>query len=248
MSVYAVALKDPAAPPLAAAGFLAGTGEYNKDSAREYLRRQPGFLGRRLTLEAAVELRAQAAAAGLEAMLLDEAAVPVPPPPLSPVKIEFKGSGFYFTTSAAVEFVPYEAVTVLAAGAYDAPVEPLNLAALKASVFMKIRDSVLGTPEMSTAARAPLETFFRADIVAGDGRLRLLLEPEKLDFSPLGAERGQASLANFRTLLGKLAAPAFGAAKNAFLRAFLAGEPLALLKLASPEACDLELARLLAAR
>ncbi|MEI7529325.1 MAG: hypothetical protein WCK76_10310 [Elusimicrobiota bacterium] len=247
MSVYAVALKDPAAPPLAAAGFLAGTGEYSKDSAREYLRRQPGFLGRRLTLEAAVGLRAQAAAAGLEAMLLDEAAIPVPPP-LSPVKIELKGTGFYFTAAAAVEFVPYEAVTVLAAGAYDAPVEPLNLAALKASVFMKIRDSVLGTPEMSTAARAPLETFFRADIVAGEGRLRLLLEPEKLDFSPLGAERGQASLANFRTLLGKLAAPAFGAAKNAFLRAFLAGEPLALLKLASPEACDLELARLLAAR
>ena len=52
MSLFAVVIRDPLAPPQAAAAFLAGVKGFNRDSAREHLRRQPGFLGRGLTLEA----------------------------------------------------------------------------------------------------------------------------------------------------------------------------------------------------
>ena len=72
-----------------------------------------------------------------------------------------------------------------------------------------------------------------------------MLKPENLDFSPLGPARSPASLINFRSLLGTLAAHCPKAVKNIFLRAFLAGGPLPLLKIASAEAADAELSRLL---
>jgi hypothetical protein len=46
-------------------------------------------------------------------------------------------------------------------------------------------------------------------------------------------------------LLDLIAAPAFTAVKNSFLRAFIASKPLTALKVASPEAADTELSRLL---
>ncbi|OGS12437.1 MAG: hypothetical protein A2285_04580 [Elusimicrobia bacterium RIFOXYA12_FULL_57_11] len=245
MSLFAVALKDHAAPPLAALPFLAGVKDFNRASAREVLRRQPGFLGRALSLEAAGELRASAAAAGFETMLVQEEEVPAPPPPLRTVKIELKGNGLYSTAAGAVEFIPYGEIQLLSAGAFDAPVPPVTMEALKDSLFLKIRASLPGGAAQGPRAGAPRETFFRADLLAGDGRLRLLLEPETLDFSPLGALRSQSSLVNFRTLLGKIAAPAFNAVKNAFLNTMLAGAPLADLKLASAAACEAELAYLL---
>jgi hypothetical protein len=244
MSLFAVALKDPAAPPQAAAEFLSGVKDFNRDSARDFLRRHPGFLGRALALEAARELHAAACAAGLEALLADEAAMPVPPPPIRTVKIEIKGNGFYYTSAAFVDFVPFDEIKVLAAGAYDAAVRPLNTAALKADIISRIRETVLGSASAPAGLAPAKETFFRADILAGDGR-RLLLESENMDFSPLGAERSPTSLTNFRTLLGKLSALAFGASKNSFLQAFLAGQQLAAYKCASPAACDEELARLI---
>ena len=178
---------------------------------------------------------------------MKEEAIPAPPPPLRAVKLELKGSGFNYTAASLINFIPYEAVTVLTAGAFDAPVQPLNTEALNASVFYKMRNELLGGGPMSTELNPAKETFFRADLLAGGGKLRLLLEPENMDFSTLGVERGQSSHSNFRTLLGKLAAPAFGAAKNAFLLALLAGKPLTPLKLASAEACDLELSRIILA-
>lgn len=245
MSVFAVAIKDPFAPPLAAAGFLSGIKGFNRDSAREHLRRQPGFLGRGMALVAAEELRAAAAAAGFETMLLQEEALRPPPPPVRPVRIEFKGNGFNYVASSVIEFMPYGEITILCAGAFDAPLPPPNTKALEDSLFLKIRGALFGPDPLSAVPRAVRETFFRADILAGRQRVRLLLEPENMDFSSLGAERSQSSLVNFRTLLGKLSAPAFSAVKNAFLRAFLAGEQLAEFKLASAGACDTELARLL---
>ncbi|HNW44513.1 MAG TPA: hypothetical protein PKI19_08405, partial [Elusimicrobiales bacterium] len=188
-------------------------------------------------------LRAAAAAAGFEAMLVCEDAVPVPPIAVKPVKIEFKGSGFDFT-AGLIEFIPYEAVTIFSAGVFDAPVQPLNTDALRDNVFFKLRSRLPGPPPLPEP-RTAKETFFRADLIADGGRLRLLLEPENLDFSALGAERSHSSLVNFRTLLGKLAAPTFNAVKNGLLAAFLAGQPLANLKFASAAACDAELSRLL---
>ena len=144
MSLFAVALKDHAAPPLAALPFLAGVKDFNRASAREVLRRQPGFLGRALSLEAAGELRASAAAAGFETMLVQEEEVPAPPPPLRTVKIELKGNGLYSTAAGAVEFIPYGEIQLLSAGAFDAPVPPVTMEALKDSLFLKIRASLPG--------------------------------------------------------------------------------------------------------
>ena len=245
MSVFAVVVKDPLAPPLAPAAFLSGLKKINQDSARELLRANPGFLGRGLALPAAEELRAAAASAGLETMLVAETEIAPPPPALRAVKIELKGSGLNSTAAGAVTFIPYETISVICAGAFDAPVEPPDMMALEASVFLKIRNALPGTGPAASEPKVSRETFFRADLLADYGRLRLSLEPENLDFSALGPERTPASLTNFRTLLGKISAPAFGAVKNAFLLAFLAGAPLADLKLASAAACDADFTRLM---
>lgn len=243
MSTYALALKDPAAEPLAPAGFLSGLKGYDRESARRFLRSQPGFLGRNLQLEAARELAAGAAAAGFETMLLEETAIPAPPRPIEADRIEPKGNGFYARAGGAITFIPYEAVTIFSAAAYDAVTLPDTLEALKPGLFEKLA-RLVGEPPPPQPA--PLrETFFRADIIFGEEKLRLLLRPEKLDFSTLGPARSPSSLANFRALLDALSAPCFNTARNAFLQAFIAGRPLTPLKVSGPEAADQELSRLL---
>ena len=82
MTGFAAALKDPAAPPLAAAEFLLTRG-YDKASARDFLTRQPGFLGRRLGLDQARELAAAAGTAGLPALVCSEEERPAPPAPMT---------------------------------------------------------------------------------------------------------------------------------------------------------------------
>jgi len=245
MNTFALALKkyDIEAPE--AAAFLAAAGGYEKDSAREFVRRQPGFLGRDLTLEEAKTLKEAAQAAGLETALFSEDDIKAPPVPLKVLKIDPKGSGFYVTAGGAVTFVKYEDISVLAAAAYDKPAAPLSAEDLKPGVF----DGILRLAGLETyrpvTKLPPKETFFRADIIAENGALRLLLEPENLDFSPLGPARSHTSLINFRALLDTLSAPAFHAARNAFLQAFLAGRALTPLKVSGPQAADTDLSRLL---
>jgi len=242
---FAVALKDPAASPLGPAAFLSGLGGHDQDSALRLLRAQPGFFGRRLPLEAARKLAAAAAAAGFETVLVSELDVKPLPAALSAVKVEPKAGGFAVQASGAVKFMPFEAVSFFTAAAYEAPVQPPSLAALKTGLFQKL-SRLAGVPgPVPAAASGYRETFFRADIIAEDGALRFLLEPENLDFSPLGAARSHSSLANFRALLGRISGPCFNAVKNPFLAAFLESRPLAALKFAGPDACDTDLSRLL---
>lgn len=243
MSSYALALKDPAAEILAPAAFLAGVKGYDRESARNFLRARPGFLGRHLQLEAARGLAAAAAAAGFETILVEETAIPAPPRPIEADRIEPKGSGFEARAGGALTFIPYEAVTIFSAAAFDAVTLPDTIQALKPGLFEKLARLVGEPPPPPPAPQR--ETFFRADIIFGEEQLRLLLKPEKLDFSPLGPARSPSSLVNFRALLGTLSAPCFKTARNAFLQAFIAGRPLTPLKVAGPEAADLELSRLL---
>jgi hypothetical protein len=243
MSSYALALKDAAAELLAPAAFLAGVKGHDRESARNFLRAQPGFLGRNLQLEAARELAAGAAAAGFETMLVEETAIPALPHPIETDRIEPKGNGFYARAGGALTFVPYEAVTIFSAAAFDAVTLPDTLPALKPGLFEKLA-RLAGEPPPPLPA-PQRETFFRADIILGEERIRLQLKPETLDFCPRGPARSPSSLVNFRALLDALSAPCFNTARNAFLQAFLAGRPLTLLKVSGPEAADLELSRLL---
>jgi hypothetical protein len=91
----------------------------------------------------------------------------------------------------------------------------------------------------------PKETFFRADIMAENGELRLLLEPENMDFSTLGGARAHSSQQNFKAVLALLAARCPGAVRSCLLDPLLEGRPLAPFKYASAEACDAALSRLL---
>lgn len=247
MSLFALALKDPAADPAPAAALLASCAAMNGGAARTFLRRNPGFLGRALTLEAAEALKSAADSVGLVTALFSEDDIRLPPPPLKVSKIEPKGSGFYAFAGDERFFFKYEDVRLIAAAAYDAPVPPPSQEALKASVFEGVR-RLAGLPGYEPADGEPgKETYFRADIMAGteNGTVRLLLEPENLDFSALGPSLSHSSLVNFRTLLDTLSAPAFNAARNAFLTAFLASKPVAAMKTAGPEACDTGLSLLL---
>ncbi len=239
MSLFAVALRDPAADPAAASAFLCAAGGLTRDSALDFQRRSPGFLGRSLPAAEAERLRAAAAAAGLETALFAETDLLAPPEPLKAAKIDPKPTGFYAQAAGAITFVKNEDVSLIAAWAWDAAVPPQSHEALKASVFEGIR-RLAGLPGHEPRRDPPRDTFFRADILAASeqGPLRLLLAPESLDFSPLGPKREHSSLLNFRLLLDAMAAPAFKALRNGALNAFLAGRPLAPFKTAGPEACD----------
>lgn len=240
MSLYAVALRSPALPLLAPAAVLAAFS--SRDSA-PFLRSNPGFLGRRLTLEKARALAGAAAGGGFETILADEADLPLPPPALTADTIEIEAGGFRAASGGRLYFIPYDSVSVLAAAAYDAPAPPGSFDALKPALYARLA-ALAGLPAPAAAEPAK-ETFFRADIIGGDGPLRLLLKPETLDFSVLGKDKAPSSEANFRALLGRLSAPAFTAVKNHFLGAYLSGAPLAPHKTAGPEACDTGLSLLL---
>ena len=243
-SAFAVALKDPAAEPLAAAAFLSALKGYTRDSARAFLQRQPGFLGRGLTLDAARALKTAAAAAGFATVLSAEEDIPCPPPAVKALKLEPKAAGFTVLAGGTATFVSFESVTLFTAAAFDAPVPPADLNALGSGLFRKIR-RLAAFPSFAPVPVPPRETFFRADVICEGGRLRLLLEPETLDFSPLGADRSLSSFENYKKLLHRVSGPCFHAVKNHFLSALLSGLPLTPLKLSSPEACDLEISRLL---
>lgn len=239
--LYAVALKDPVPDRAAAESFLAAR-EGGPDAARDFLRRYPGFLGRQLPRDAAALLRVEAADHGLAAAVFSEEAVKAPAA-VRASKLELKTPGLRAQAGGAEVFIKYEDVRLLAAAAYDAPVEPPDLSALKSGLFERIR-TLAGAGDPLPAPEPRRETFFRADITSADG-LRLLLEPETLDFSTLGSRRTHASLQNFRLLLDDLAAACRGAAANGFLKAFLSSGNLTPLKVAGPQAADEELARLL---
>ena len=244
--LYAAALKETSAEPLAPAAFLAVRKGYTRDSARAFLRAQPGFLGRALTLEEARELQAAALAAGFEAVLARENEIPALPKAIKVTKLELNEAGFSATAGGALQFVDFGDVSVLTASAFDAPAPPISLDAIKRDViFEKIMSLAGEQPYAPITEGGARETFFRADLLAEGGQLRLSLDPENLDFSPLGAGRSHSSLINFRELLRLLSLSCPKAVINAFLPAFLAGRPLAQLKLAGPQACDVELSRLL---
>lgn len=239
MSACFVALKDPAADPFSPLDFLCGRG-YTRDAALGFLRNNPGFLGRRMSPEAAADLRA--AAAGLEVLLAAEDDLPALPGPLTVKRAVPKAGGFEVTDGNSFRYVPADSVRLAAAWAWDAPAPPLNTSTLAAGLAGGIKASLSGESPREEDA-GPRDTFFRAELLAGGRRLRF--SPEELDFSPLGAEKGPGSLENFRRLLDRLVAPAFGAVRSAFFSAFLARRPLAGLKVAGPAACGADLARLL---
>jgi len=245
MTGYTVLLKDTRQPPLAPLAFLSGR-LGGRSEAEDFLRHNPAFLGRNLTLEAAQALAGSAAQEGLDNIIAAEADLPVLPPPLtgSPIKITPADNGFYADASGARNFVPYESVTLIAAGAFDAKLPPVTLQPLKEDVLEGIK-KLAGMDVTRQTLPAVRETFFRADLLAEQGELRFLLEPENLDFSGLGRAREPSSFINFRTLLDLLSRSAFKAVKNPFLEAFLGGKPLAPFKLASARACETETARLL---
>jgi hypothetical protein len=244
MTGYAVLLKDARSQPLAPLAFMTGR-LGSKAEAESFLRQHPAFLGRNLTLEAAQALAAMAELEELQTVIAAEADMPVLPPPLkgSPVKITPAGAGFYAEAAGARNFVPYESVTLISAGAFDANLPPVTIEPLRRDVFEEIKKLAgIPVPPPQTMP-AVKETFFRADILAENGELRFLLEPENLDYSGLGQARAPSSFVNFRTLL--LSRSAFKAVKNPFLEVFLAGKPAAPFKLASARACETETARLL---
>ena len=244
MSLYAVALKAAAAPTLAGAPVLTAAGK-SPDEAEAFLRANPGFLGRRLPLAEARALADAAAAAGLPALIAAEAALPAFPPAVFPEKIEIADDGFYAAAAGRRLFVPYDSVTVISAAAYEAPVEPATLSALKPGLLARITELAgRRPPDFPAPAR---ETRLLADIIGGPGPLRLRLRPEDLDFLPLGRELSPSADANFRNLLGEIAARAFRAAGSACLAAMVKGGPLGPLRYAGAEACDEALTRLLLA-
>ncbi|MCM2267271.1 MAG: hypothetical protein NDI60_05775 [Elusimicrobiales bacterium] len=242
MTGFAVALTAAAADPGPAADYLCAARGLGRAAAVQLLRANPGFLGRALTLEAAGALKASAAEAGLPCAVLAEDELISPPAPVKALKAAPSAAGLSVQAGGAAVFIRYEELRVLSAAAYDAPLPASDLTPLKQSLFSQVL-AAAGAPVPPVPARA-LETFFRADLVTSEG-LRILLEPENLDFSALPG-RGPASLENFRLLLATISAPAFFAARNLFVTSFLAGRPLAPLKVAGPEAADLELSRLLA--
>ena len=244
MSLYAVALRAAGAPTLAPSPVLTAAGK-SPDEAAAFLRAYPGFLGRRLQLAEARALAADADKAGFPTLIAAEADLPSPPPAVFPEKIEIADDGFYAAAAGARLFVPYDSVTLIAAAAYEAPVEPATLPAFKAGLLARI-PALAGRrpPELPLPAR---ETRLLADIVGGTEPLRLRFQPEDLDFSPLGRELSLSSEANFRKLLGEIAARSFRAAGSACLAALLAGRPLGPLRYGGAGACDEALVRLLLA-
>jgi hypothetical protein len=243
MSLYAAALKSPALPLLAPAGFLAAFTNTGEAEVAAALRQNPGFLGRRLTLEKARALAAAAARAGFETIIAAETDLPGLPPAIAAEKIETETGGFRAIAGRKPYFIPYESILVFSAAAYDAPAVPDSFAALKPALLAKLA-ALAGLPAPAPGETAN-ESFLRADLIAGDAPLRFLLRPETLDFSAERPAPSPSSEANFRALLSRLAAPAFGAVKNHFLQAFLASAPLAPHKAAGPEACDAALSLLL---
>lgn len=245
MSTYAVALKSAGLPLLAPAAFLAGLGVGSAEATRDFLRANPGFLGRNLQLEKARPLADAAGQAGFETIIAAETDLPAPPPAIVVEKIEIEKTGFRAVGAGALHFIPYDSIIVFAAASYQAPAAPRSTADLKPDLFYRLA-ALAGLQLPAPVPPAPAkETFLRADIIGGDGPVRLLLKPEALDFSALGPERSLSSEANFRTLLTRLAAPAFTAVKNHFLEAYIAQAQAPAGKLSGPEACDTGLSLLL---
>jgi hypothetical protein len=244
VSLYAVALKAPQVPTLAPAPALAAAGK-SPGEAAAFLRSNPGFLGRRLLLADARALADTASLSGFPAIIAAEADLPAPPAAIFPEKIELANDGFYASAAGTRHFIPYDSVTVIAAAAYEAPVEPATLSALKAGLLARIA-ALTGRPGHVSPPQAR-ETFLLADIIGGPGPLRLRLKPEDLDFSPLGRELSPSSEANFRKLMGEIAARSFRAAGSACLTALLANRPLGPLRYSGASACDEALTSLLLA-
>lgn len=243
MSQYAALLKDPRAGLMAPASFLSGRAGFTKDSALLFLRSNPGFIGRNLPLHGARELSVAAGQAGFETALVPETELPALPPPIAAERVETKDDGFYALAAGARAFFPFESLKVISLAVWDAAALPDTLQALKPGLFARLA-ALAGAPVPPVPA-TPKETFFRADLICGEDPVRLVLKPEALDFSALGKARSPSSLANFRALLDMASAASFGALKGASLPAFLSGAPLAPHKVASPEAADLALTRLL---
>jgi len=243
MTGYTVFLKDPLLPPLAPLDFMAkrlgGTAE-----AEKFLRANPCFLGRNLTLDAAKPLAEEAASAGLPAVLAAEADLAALPRAWKPSKIAPAGTGFNADLSGIRTFVPYESVSLITAGAFDALLPPVTLEPIRKDLLENVK-KLAGMPVSRQTLPATRSPFFRAEVITEKGELRLVLEQENLDYSGLGKEREQSSFLNFRKLLDILAASALNALKNPFLEAFLAGKPAAPFKLSSEQACETDTARLL---
>ena len=79
MSLFAVALRDPAADPAAASAFLCASAGLRRDEALDFQRRNPGFLARSVAAAEAEKLRTAADAAGLRTALFAETDLTPPP-------------------------------------------------------------------------------------------------------------------------------------------------------------------------
>ena len=243
MTGYAVFLRDPFLPPRAPLELMARR-LGGAAGAEEFLGENPGFLGRHLTLEAAKSLAEAATKAGLQTVLAAEAAVAALPPALKPVKITPAGTGFHAGMPGARNYISYDSVSLITAGAFDPVLPPVTLEPLRKGLLEEVK-KLAGMEIPRQTLPAARETFFRAEVIARAAEVRLVLEAENLDYSGLGKERTHSSFLNFRKLLQILSGSSMKALRNPFLEAFLSGKPLARLKLASQQACETDTARLL---
>lgn len=252
--LYCVLHKDPGYSREKAAAFLAGERCIDPAEAAAAVRACPGFLLENASLDKASAFNLRASATGLETVLLSHKDLREPPPAIAVSKIELRTEGFYHVRASAREYVPFEAVRMLTACAFDIEVPAkaaMEPAAMEAGLIASLRARYfpfalpLGDKyrEPPPAAAAPVrETVFLADIFTGGPEpLRLRINCDEQDYSGIGPKKTVSSLENFRTLLDELSARAFGTRRNAFLEALLKKEPLAPLKYPSAEAYEKEL-------
>lgn len=252
--LYCILQKDPAWPREKTAAFLAAELGVTRPEAEATAAKTPGFLLQNASLAKAAPFNMRASAYGLETVLLSQLDLKPPPEALAVSKIELQTGGFYYTAGAAREYLSFDSVRAVAAGAVSAEVPPADpgktlnesLTGLGHSLraryfpFLPLPGDRTPEPEKAHApARPAQETIFSADILTVGPHLSLACDEQ--DYSGLGPVKSLSSFENFRSLLSALAALSPKAGRNGFLDAFLKKESVSRLKHPSRAARESEL-------
>lgn len=253
---WCVLAADEELPPLPLlAGALAAARGLDRDTAAIEARRCWGILGCGLDETAAAGLQETCGALGVRTLRLAEEGLPRLPAPAPAKKVVFEGGLAVFTLEGAPRPCPPASVTALAA----APVKEEFFRTVKTTegpssgeraLRMGIM-AVTGLPiglgksrELKKEVKGS-ELSFYLDLLLDGGRERLRVSSDDFNFSGLKEKKTFSSQVNFRLLCAELAAFAPGAARNAGLRALLAGKPLAPLPYDSLADLEKETLRLL---
>ena len=254
--LYCVLHKDPGYSREGAAAFLAGERRMELPEAAAAVRAAPGFLLENAPLDKASAFNFRASAYGLETILLSHKDLKDPPPAVTVSKIELRTEGFYYAHGSVKERVPFEAVRLLTACAFDIEAPAKDPAVMEAGLMDSLRVRYfpfappIGGKRNKPAPPPPAkETVFLADIfTGGQAPLRLHIPCDEQDYSGIGPQKSVASLENFRLLLEQLSARAFGTRRNSFLEGLLNKKPIGPIKYPSEEAYEKELVWLLTIR